>query len=168
MKKILFKSISAFTLSAVLLSSSGCATLFGKSNYNVTLNSEPSAADVTITDKKGIEIYKGTTPATVKLKSSSGYFSRGQYQVKLHMANYEDRTFTIDSKLNGWYFGNLFLGGLIGMLIIDPASGSMYKIKDKTHTETLKAQTTAQAKGLEIIDINSLPSSTVQDLEKIN
>jgi hypothetical protein len=31
--------------------------------------------------------------------------------------------------VDGWYFGNLLFGGLIGLLIVDPATGAMYKLE---------------------------------------
>ena len=30
--------------------------------------------------------------------------------------------------MSGWYWGNLVLGGLIGMLAVDPATGAMWNI----------------------------------------
>lgn len=162
------KLFTILTAIYILFLSTGCATIFGHSSYNVTINSNPPKSEITIIDKKGIEVFKGTTPATVKLKSSTGYFSKGQYQVKYHLTGYQDKTITIDSKLNGWYFGNLLLGGVIGMLIIDPASGAMYKIKDTTYTENLEQSSQAQATELKIIDINSLPASAQKNLIKLN
>jgi hypothetical protein len=168
MQKTNLKGVAAMLLSITILSSS-CATIFGHSSYPVVINSNPTGSSITITDKKGVTVYQGNTPATVKLKSSAGYFSKGQYQINFHTNGYDDRTVTLNSKLNGWYFGNILLGGLIGMLIIDPASGAMYKINDLAINETLhQKNTTAQVSELNIIDINSLPQSTIRNLEKIN
>ncbi len=33
--------------------------------------------------------------------------------------------------MNGWYWGNFAIGGLIGFLIVDPLTGAMYRIKDE-------------------------------------
>lgn len=35
--------------------------------------------------------------------------------------------------MDGWYIGNLLFGGLIGMLIVDPATGAMYKLDDSVY-----------------------------------
>lgn len=159
----------ACVLMATAVLNSGCATIFGKSSYPVAVNSNPTGSNITITDKKGTVVYKGTTPATVKLKSSSGYFAKGQYQIKFEMSGYEDRMVTVNSKLNGWYFGNILLGGVIGMLIIDPASGAMYKVEDREITESLKQTTqNANLSELNIIDIHSLPESSLKKLQKLN
>jgi hypothetical protein len=152
-------------LSSALLMNTGCATIFGHSNYKVNINSNPSAANVTITDKKGVEVYKGTTPAMVELKSSAGYFSKAEYHLNFHLNGYDDKTITVTGKLNGWYVGNLLFGGVLGMLIIDPASGAMYKITDTNILESLAPKATAQ---LQILDINSVPQSARKDLIKLN
>jgi hypothetical protein len=167
MKLFLTKALSVFLLFVVLLNT-GCATIFGHSKYQVTINSNPPASTITVTDRKGAEVYQGVTPATVTLRSSAGYFSRGIYQVKFHLNGYEDKTVSLEGSLNGWYIGNILIGGLIGMLIVDPASGAMYKMEDKGLSETLTpAVVHAQAK-LEIIDINTLPKSALKGLVKIN
>lgn len=46
---------------------SSCATIFGKSSYPVAIDSNPTGATVSITDKKGKEVYKGASPATVAM-----------------------------------------------------------------------------------------------------
>ena len=33
--------------------------------------------------------------------------------------------------MDGWYIGNILFGGLIGMLIVDPATGAMYNLPDR-------------------------------------
>ncbi len=158
-------------MAATTLLTSSCATIFGHSNYKVAFNSNPVGSTITITDRKGVEIYKGTTPTTVRLKSSAGYFLKGEYQVKFHMDGYEDKIISVDGRLNGWYIGNIFLGGLVGMLIVDPASGAMSKIDDKGINET--SQQTAQhaqvsSHELNIVDINSLPKFALNNLKKVN
>lgn len=169
MKKLL-NCLLGITMAAAVLLNSGCATIFGHSNYQVSVNSNPPGSTITITDKKGVEVYKGTTPATVTLKSSAGYFAKGEYQIKFQMAGYDEKVVTVNSRLNGWYFGNLFIGGVVGMLIIDPASGAMYKI-DQTEVNEKLQQTAQHAQAsteLQIIDINSLPKSALKNLEKLN
>ena len=73
--------VLAFVVASTLLLNS-CASIVSKSNYPISINSTPSDAKISITNKKGIEIYKGTTPANLKLKSGAGFFSKASYQVK--------------------------------------------------------------------------------------
>lgn len=166
MKKTAIQFMAVGLIASTLLAS-GCATILGRSNYNVSINSNPIGASLSITDKKGKEIYKGTTPATVNLKSSAGYFVKAEYQLKFNLMGHEEKIIPLTSKLNGWYFGNILLGGLIGMLIIDPASGAMYRLPDTTINETLSRSNTAQVGTLQIIDINSLSKTDVAKLQKI-
>ena len=120
---------------------SSCASIVSKSIYPVSISSNPIGARISITDKFGKEIYLGNTPATVRLKAGAGYFSRAEYQVKFSSPGYDDKIVPITFKLDGWYFGNLLLGGVLGMLIIDPATGAMWKIETEFLNETLSKST---------------------------
>jgi hypothetical protein len=59
---------------------------------------------------------------------------------------YDTKTVPVEFKLDGWYFGNILLGGLIGMLIIDPATGAMYKLETEFLNETLVQSTASVQK----------------------
>lgn len=168
MKKNLNPSPGFFALAIIVLLSTGCASIISGSKYNVNFDSDPKASDVTIVDKKGVEIFKGKTPATVMLRSGAGFFGSSEYQVKFQLSGYRDSTVTIKSKLNGWYFGNILLGGGIGMLIVDPATGAMYKIAETNVMAKLDRSTTAQATELKIIDINTLSDKMKDQLVKIS
>src|SRR5690606_22977613 len=139
MKKQIIRATALCLVSSILFSS--CASIFGKSSYPISINSNPVGANVTITDKKGKEVFKGQSPTTVTLKSSSGYFSKAQYQVKIESEGYSQQIVPINYKLNGWYFGNILLGGIIGMLIVDPATGAMYKLDTPAINVTLSKST---------------------------
>ncbi|MGB4473950.1 MAG: PEGA domain-containing protein, partial [Bacteroidales bacterium] len=132
--------MTAIMMASVFLFSS-CASIVSKSTYPLSINSSPSNAKVSITDKKGKEIYLGNTPATVKLNAGAGFFSKAEYQVKFSSPGYDDKIVPITFKLDGWYFGNLLLGGVLGMLIIDPATGAMWKIETEFLNETLSKST---------------------------
>lgn len=43
------------------------------------------------------------------------------------MAGYQPYEIKIKRELDGWFFGNLIFGGLIG-IIIDASNGAMYKL----------------------------------------
>ena len=110
---------------------SGCASIFSEQTYPVQVTSEPSRASIEIKDEDGNVVYNGSTPATVKLASSAGYFDGERYTVTFRKPGYDDEQFVIDSGIDGWYWGNLLLGGILGMLIIDPATGAMYDLPTK-------------------------------------
>ena len=61
-------------------------------------------------------------------------------------------------KVDGWYWGNLVIGGLLGFLVIDPATGAMYKLHEKSILETLNKPSA---------DAN-VPQLQIQSLDKID
>lgn len=147
---------------SILLSSSilftSCASIVSKSSYPISINSAPSEAQIVIKDKKGIEIFSGQTPATLKLKSGSGFFGKARYQVTFNKSGYQTKTVPVEFKLNGWYFGNLLFGGILGMLIIDPATGAMYKIETEFLNETLLPTKTTASNELRVYNIGEIPA----------
>jgi hypothetical protein len=164
-----FLKLTAFLLAAPMLISS-CATIVSKSSYPVSIDTKPIGATVSITDKKGKEIYKGTSPSVVKLKSGAGFFSRAEYQVKLSSLGYDEKIIPVTFKLNGWYFGNIVFGGLLGLLIVDPASGAMWRIEKQTGNiyETLTKSTVSVTEPtLKVIDIKDVPQDMKKDLVRV-
>lgn len=107
---------------------SGCATIVSDSEYRTTFNSAPSGATVTITNENGVDIHRGTTPFTTTLSVSNGYFNAMQYSARFEHDCYRPTELGLDTSIDGWYVGNIIFGGLIGILIVDPATGAMYKI----------------------------------------
>ncbi len=137
----------------------GCASIVSKSSWPITINSSPSEAKISIKDKKGIEIYTGNTPATLKLKSGAGFFSKARYQVTFEKVGYDKKVVPVEFKLNGWYFGNIIFGGPLGLLIIDPATGAMFKLETEFLNETLtKSVASVDTKELKLLDINNIPA----------
>ena len=163
----MYLKMTAIMMASVFLFSS-CASIVSKSTYPLSINSSPSNAKVSITDKKGKEIYLGNTPATVKLKAGAGFFSKAEYQVKFSSPGYDDKIVPITFKLDGWYFGNLLLGGVLGMLIIDPATGAMWKIETEFLNETLSKSTASIDPEMKIMNINEIPENWKNHLVRVN
>lgn len=163
----MYLKLTAIVMVSVFLFSS-CASIVSKSTYPLSINSSPSNAKVSITDKKGKEIYLGNTPATVKLKAGAGFFSKAEYQVKFSSPGYDDKIVPITFKLDGWYFGNLLLGGVLGMLIIDPATGAMWKIETEFLNETLSKSTASIDPEMKIMNINEIPKNWKTHLVRVN
>ncbi len=161
----------ALLLSGIIILGSSCASIVSKSKYPITINSRPSDAKITITDKKGVTVFSGLTPAMLKLDAGAGFFSKARYQVTFEKDGYVARTVPVNFKLDGWYFGNILFGGLIGMLIVDPATGAMYKIDTEFLDETLEKENggvSAKANELRILDINDIPAEWKEKLVAIN
>jgi hypothetical protein len=164
MNKKFLKTIALFLAAIFLLSS--CASIVSKSSYPLSINSTPSNATISITDKKGQEIFLGNTPAVVKLKAGSGFFSKAEYQVRFSSPGYDDKVVPVLFDLDGWYFGNILLGGIIGMLIVDPATGAMWKIDTEYLNETLNSSSTEAQ--MNIMDVNDIPENWKTHLVQIN
>lgn len=136
MKQQLFvKSV----ITALIISISGCASIIDGSSRPVTIKSTPDGAHFVVKNANGTEVHSGTTPSTVTLGSKAGYFQKMQYTVVFSKEGYADQNIPLTPSLNGWYFGNILLGGLIGMLIVDPLTGAMWKLPDDA-AGTLTAQ----------------------------
>ena len=165
MKKSFVKLAAIVMVMPVLITS--CASILGKSAYPVSINSNPNGADISITDKKGKEVYKGQSPATVSLKSGAGCFSRAEYQVKISSRGYTDQVIPVNYKLNGWYYGNLLLGGFLGMLIVDPATGAMWKLDTPPISITLRKSNALNTPTLEILNVNEVSDAVKANMVKI-
>lgn len=144
-----------------------CATIVSKSSWPFSVQTDPPGADIVITNKHGIEIFRKKTPAALLLKSGAGFFSKESYVLTLNMAGYDTKKINLDCKINGWYFGNILIGGIIGMLIVDPATGAMYKLDRDAITETL-TRTTSATSALNIISKDQLPQGLKKYLVRLN
>ena len=168
-KSTLMKTLTRlFALCALVISVSSCATIFTATKYQVAFNTTPEGAGITIENREGKVIFEGVTPTNVKLKSSAGYMKKEEYKITFTKEGYAQKVVNISAELDGWYIGNIMLGGIIGMLIVDPASGAMYKIakEDRVINETLQP-TNEQA--LQVYDINNLPDNiSKEDLVRIS
>ena len=148
-----------------------CATIFGHNHYEVTVNSTPTNATVSIINKKGKEVFRGVTPAVASLPSSEGYFNRATYEVHISLSGYGEKIYPVSASLNGWYFGNILVGGLLGMLIIDPLTGSMWRISDKEREcqVSLDPATALQPsiRSLQIIAFQDVPPAQRSQLVRL-
>ncbi|TPN84036.1 PEGA domain-containing protein [Aquimarina algicola] len=124
-KALLFSSI-------ILLSN--CATIISGSRQIVEISSEPNSAKVYIN-----EIEVGETPVQKRLKRNQ------TYQLTLKLDGYKTYDTKLEKKFNAWYVGNVVFGGLIG-LIVDPATGAMFKLKPEEIDKQIKNGTTYKTK----------------------
>lgn len=125
------KKAGLLLATAAAISLSGCASIVSKSQYNIAVSSMPEGAEFVIKDKSGTKVHRGVTPQTVMLSSGAGYFQGATYTVDFTKEGHQPAVETLDSRLNGWYWGNLVFGGLIGFLAVDPATGAMWKLDER-------------------------------------
>ena len=154
-----------FMATTILFSS--CASIVSKSSYPISINSTPSEAKIVIKDKNGIEVFSGQTPANLKLKAGNGFFNKARYQVTFTKNGYDKKTIPVEFKLDGWYFGNIIFEGLIGILIVDPATGAMYKLETEFVNETLVQSTASvQKEELKVHALSEIPTEWRKHLVK--
>ncbi|MBL0349331.1 MAG: hypothetical protein IPP68_03005 [Elusimicrobia bacterium] len=133
--RITIHSASSAILVLVAALLTGCATIVkGRSVQDITINTVPSKALVTIFDQKTKgRVFQGETPVTAKLNKSRGYFDPRQYRVLVQREGYADNIVDLYPTVSGWYVGgNVLLGGLIGWMVADPASGAMWNLSPET------------------------------------
>ena len=143
---------------------SSCASIVSHSRWPVAISSSPVGATVSIVNSHGQEVYSGVAPIKTTLKSGAGFFAGEHYTVNFSMPGYETKTAMLGTSLNGWYFGNIFIGGIIGMLIVDPATGAMYRLDQEALQATLtqaRAQVAPEASpnGLQVVSIDQVPAN---------
>jgi hypothetical protein len=145
-----------------IVSVAACASIVSDSEGMVTVSSNPTAAEIAIADQSGVEVYRGTTPATITLDASAGYFDGQEYTVTFSKDGYDPTTVKLDSRINGWYVGNIVFGGFIGWLIVDPLTGAMWTL-DTEHVNGTLAERVAMdetsSPQLHIVSVDSVPAS---------
>jgi len=159
--------LSAIALSLTLVT--GCSSIVSESMYPVSITSNPSQTNFVLQNKAGVTVHSGRTPETVTLNASSGFFKGETYKLTFKKAGYDDKTVEIQSTIDGWYFGNILLGGFIGMLIIDPATGAMFKLPENASAqldEDLASNT--DESSLTIALLETIPSNERNELVPLN
>jgi hypothetical protein len=61
--------------------------------------------------------------------------------------------------MDGWYLGNIVFGGLVGLLVVDPLTGAMWKLDPTMNADlTPLAEIDAgNGRNLKVVDKASLP-----------
>ena len=154
-----FKKMATAVVVCTAAMFTGCASIVSDSKYPVAINSTPSGANFVITNKAGVEVHSGQTPSTVTLKAGEGFFSGETYQVRMTLDNHEEKIITIDTSIDGWYVGNILFGGLIGLLIVDPMTGAMWKLPDNSQADLVERL---------VVDNNAEPSLTIATTDALS
>jgi hypothetical protein len=107
MEKINRKQYIVSILLVIIFLCQGCATIFQPGPDRIPVNSTP---------KQGAKIYLdgqliGVTPSTVSIPRSS------ECVIRVEMEGYEPIVIDRDKHLNGWIFGNILIGGIIGIAV---------------------------------------------------
>lgn len=144
-----------------------CATIVSKSKYPVEITSNPSGAKFALKENhENVILQQGTTPATVTLPSSYGYFKPASYTLEVTKKGCTSHTIEINAAVNGWYFGNILFGGPIGMLVVDPLTGAMWKLDKNVNANLTSFATLESGNGhsLHVVDRSSVPAEMTKHL----
>ena len=127
MYKKIAKRLVIVPLSIVIaFGAAGCATIFNGTHQNMLVASEPSGAAIFV---NGMKV--GETPETIKLSH------RHSVTITISMPGYKTKTMKLTRSIDGWFWGNILLGGVIGM-VVDASTGAMYTFSPSKINEKLK------------------------------
>lgn len=143
---------------------SSCASIASGGNQRVVIQSNPSEATVRILNVEGLEIFNSRTPAAAQLGRGNGLFKGARYLIILEKPGYKKQRIILESRLNAWYvMGNLFFGGLVGWLIVDPATGAMWSLSPESVNAHMEEQTSSvkTEDGLAIVLLKDVPQDVV-------
>lgn len=128
----IFRGISAASLISLTLLCTGCASIVHSGPRSVSIGSQPPGAKATVSKHLkdgGLEVVSvQTTPCTVALKPKAGYFKGQAYRVAIELPGHAPATVELKPTMSGWFLGNIVFGGVIGLLIVDPATGAMWNL----------------------------------------
>ncbi len=142
--------ILAILLVAALLA--GCASIIHGSRQDVRVTSVPSGAVVRV----NLNNQATTTPGVLTLnRKEIGYVLTFEKQ------GYKPVEVSLRRTVDGWLFGNIIFGGLVG-IVIDFASGSAYKLTpDEVSTVltqmNISLKDTKKGDLLVVVDLERLP-----------
>lgn len=129
------------TSTCILLLTAGCATIMHGTSQEISISSVPSGAEVIVNGQT-----HGLTPVVADLKR------KDQHLIQIQLDGYQPFEIRLVRRTSGWVWGNIVLGGLIG-LAVDAISGGLYKISpDEVRAELSKSgQTLLEEDGVLLV-----------------
>lgn len=122
-------TIDKIVIAALLSASTSCASIVSGTRDDVTITTDPPGATCDVL-KEGVTVaHVDRTPANVIVARSYD-----DLLVQCSKADYQPAEATNTWGTNGWVFGNIIFGGLIGVCI-DMADGAGVSYSPGTHIE---------------------------------
>ena len=146
-------------LSASLSILSGCATIVSGTSEAVQVDSAPSNAVVKINGQQ-----LGQTPVKVSLDRSQKVAT-----VEIYLPGYKREMIELKRSVNGWTWGNILIGGIIG-LVVDASTGAMYthKIVPTPGVVEIPASSKEKPEGVDIwINVQMKPEDSLAKIGQL-
>ncbi|MBD3258582.1 PEGA domain-containing protein [candidate division GN15 bacterium] len=156
-------------LSALLLSFCvlmGCASIIHGTSQEILFQTIPDGATVSVEDAMGKRYGSCQTPCTLDLKR------KREYKVIINKPGYSEATLVLEKKTDGWIWGNIVFGGIIG-LIVDFSNGAAYKLSPSELSVTLQESTVGQrlqsedGPSLVLFDFDDLSEREQAEIQKL-
>lgn len=112
-------------LIAAILNS--CATIVQGSHQSISISSNPTNAYIWV-DRN----YVGNTPLIVDMSRKDTHI------VRIELPGYQAYEICLARKVNGWIFGNIIFGGVVG-IAVDAITGAFYKLTPEQVMVDLRA-----------------------------
>ena len=139
---------------SILILTSSCATIMTGKTQEVTFDSEPQGAEVAVNGR-----VIGKTPTTIQLDKKQ------DQSVSFKLEGYKTQTRRLETKIQGFFWGNIVLGGFIGSTT-DGITGGMHEYspnqyyitlsKDKNVSTTIFGSEKAKVKEFIVVSYASL------------
>ena len=142
LSRSVLRGAGSFIAIILFFSFYGCASIIkGSAPQQVSLKTEPTDAKCALTDLgTGSVVMQQNSPILTQLKRDSGYFKNIKYRFSCEKDGFKQNQVDFESTVNGWYIGgNILFGGLIGWLIVDPATGAMWSFTSDDITLALES-----------------------------
>jgi len=112
------KFIYVFMVAAFGLFAAGCATIVHGTSTRISIDTVPEGAIARVGEQMT------TTPGTLIVKNSQPGV------IEIQKDGYQPATYYLQQQMSGWVWGNVLVGGFIG-IGIDFISGGAYKLTPK-------------------------------------
>jgi hypothetical protein len=119
-------AVRLLAIAGAAFSAAACASIVSGSTQEVGFRSSPEGAEVIVNGR-----VIGRTPVSVQLKKQGNQF------VTFELDGYKKLTLPMTMHLDGWFWGNLVLGGVFGSTT-DSASGAMHEYSPNQFLVTLE------------------------------
>ena len=126
-------------LGLLILLNTGCASLLGQSSWPVYVDSVNGDCDFVVRNKYGLEVHSATTPKLLRLASGIGFFEKADYTLTFIRPDLSDFEIKLPAKINPWYYANIPVANVIGLGLVDPATGAMWSLPERMRVDCSEA-----------------------------